>query len=372
VSELDLSGCPICLARDSLLHHSTEMQAQTFTWYECRECASVLLWMGDDQWAYQKVGREDKADLLKQPMTSDELRTLLPEAKADIPASAVSKDVPEQVPKRAGDVCNGKGSPVYLGVCEPVCAGRVACCVSLLLGTRKREIMTRSLGLVLTIVFLAACGSTSTATPAGVAAQVAQAVAATLTAVAPIPVSTAMPSHTPTRTPEPTNTSDPTKTSQPTNGPTRTATPSDTPTRTATPSDTPVPVETPEASRQGASQALRLVAYHETKGMTIQDLLFKRTAMSDVFGWYVESCPSGICAAGEGYLVAFKYTVFDWSRLPIWYVSKDLKKVYRVNGHAKDLTPELPSAYAEALVDDIPAAAELFANEPKSAGILIP
>ena len=28
---------------------------------------------------------------------------------------------------RAGDVCYGEGSPVYLGECEPVCAGRLTC-----------------------------------------------------------------------------------------------------------------------------------------------------------------------------------------------------------------------------------------------------
>ena len=28
---------------------------------------------------------------------------------------------------RAGDVCNGEGSPVFEGECEPVCVGRLTC-----------------------------------------------------------------------------------------------------------------------------------------------------------------------------------------------------------------------------------------------------
>jgi hypothetical protein len=32
-----------------------------FTWYECQDCGSVLLWLEEDRWTYQKVGREDQA-----------------------------------------------------------------------------------------------------------------------------------------------------------------------------------------------------------------------------------------------------------------------------------------------------------------------
>lgn len=44
------------------------------------------------------------------------------------------EDQPKETPAvcawcvwRVGDVCNGEGSPVYLGECEPVCVGRLKC-----------------------------------------------------------------------------------------------------------------------------------------------------------------------------------------------------------------------------------------------------
>lgn len=83
MSELNLPACPICHAKDSLSRQTMERAGQPFVWYECRECGSVLLWMGDDRWAYQKVGREDKAHLLKQPMTASELRMLLPSVEEE-------------------------------------------------------------------------------------------------------------------------------------------------------------------------------------------------------------------------------------------------------------------------------------------------
>jgi len=53
MSELNLPACPICHAQNSLFRKTLERTGQTFTWYECRECSSVLLWLGGDQWAYQ-------------------------------------------------------------------------------------------------------------------------------------------------------------------------------------------------------------------------------------------------------------------------------------------------------------------------------
>lgn len=44
----------------------------------------MLLWLGDDQWAYQKVGRENKTYLLKQPMTEDDLGALLSQAEDEV------------------------------------------------------------------------------------------------------------------------------------------------------------------------------------------------------------------------------------------------------------------------------------------------
>jgi endonuclease YncB( thermonuclease family) len=74
--ELSLPACPICQAQDSLSRQSRTMQEQLYIWYECQECGSVLLRMGDDRWAYQKVGQPEKAFLLKQPLTSKELTAL--------------------------------------------------------------------------------------------------------------------------------------------------------------------------------------------------------------------------------------------------------------------------------------------------------
>jgi len=74
--ELSLPACPICFAEDSLSRRTAKKDEQTFVWYECQECGSVLLWMGGDRWAFQKVGQDEKAHLLKQPMTIAELRKL--------------------------------------------------------------------------------------------------------------------------------------------------------------------------------------------------------------------------------------------------------------------------------------------------------
>jgi uncharacterized Zn finger protein (UPF0148 family) len=83
MSELSLPRCPICAARDSFLRQSLDRGGQSFEWYECRECGSVLLSIGDDRWAYQKIGRAGQAHLLKRPMTRAELLAL-----ANVPGPA--------------------------------------------------------------------------------------------------------------------------------------------------------------------------------------------------------------------------------------------------------------------------------------------
>jgi hypothetical protein len=89
VSELNLPMCPICCAEDVLSRQTMERAGKPFTWYECAECGSVLLWLGDDEWAYQKVGREEKEHLLRQPLTLDELQALLPRPESDaLPVAA--------------------------------------------------------------------------------------------------------------------------------------------------------------------------------------------------------------------------------------------------------------------------------------------
>jgi hypothetical protein len=91
--ELNLPACPICQAQNSLSLKTMDRAGKPFTWYECQECGSVLLWQEDDRWTYQKVGREDQAHLLKKPMTAAELHDLV-----DIPdESPAAPELPDLV-----------------------------------------------------------------------------------------------------------------------------------------------------------------------------------------------------------------------------------------------------------------------------------
>lgn len=74
--ELNLPACPICQAQNSLSLETMDRAGKLFNWYECQACGSVLLWLEEDRWAYQKIGREDQAHLLKQPLTATELVSL--------------------------------------------------------------------------------------------------------------------------------------------------------------------------------------------------------------------------------------------------------------------------------------------------------
>jgi hypothetical protein len=82
MTALDLTVCPICRAQYSLRRRTPKIEGRAQVTYECVECGSVLLWLGDDlwleadRWAYQKVGREDKAYLLHRTLTVHELRDL--------------------------------------------------------------------------------------------------------------------------------------------------------------------------------------------------------------------------------------------------------------------------------------------------------
>jgi hypothetical protein len=102
MSELDLPKCPICHAPDSLFRQSAEMQDRSFIWYECHECESILLSIGNERWAYQRIEKEDKLHLLKQAMTHSELQALVPRAKNGVPeaqttASSSTSEGPEIV-----------------------------------------------------------------------------------------------------------------------------------------------------------------------------------------------------------------------------------------------------------------------------------
>lgn len=96
MSELNLPACPICLSDNSLFRQAVESASQAFTWYECRECGSVLLSMGGGQWAYQKVGREERSHLLKQPMTAEQLGRLLLTSEESAPPTATAEPSPNE------------------------------------------------------------------------------------------------------------------------------------------------------------------------------------------------------------------------------------------------------------------------------------
>ncbi len=82
MSVLDLRVCPICRAESCLVRQKIKLQGERHVAYECLECGSLLLWLGDDlwmqadRWAYQKIGRADMEYLLQRSMTADELRAL--------------------------------------------------------------------------------------------------------------------------------------------------------------------------------------------------------------------------------------------------------------------------------------------------------
>lgn len=101
MTALDLTVCPICREKYSLRRQTTKREGQAQITYACVECGSVLLWLGDDlwleadRWAYQKVGREEKAYLLQRTLTVDELRELASSEVAEGPAVV---DVTPQYP----------------------------------------------------------------------------------------------------------------------------------------------------------------------------------------------------------------------------------------------------------------------------------
>jgi hypothetical protein len=102
MAELSLPACPICTEPDSLFYQRRELGGKTYTWCECRACGSVLLDAGGGQWIYRKVGRQDRAHLLRQRLTVDDLEALLPSAPEGrdlaaetLPATPLSWHLPE-------------------------------------------------------------------------------------------------------------------------------------------------------------------------------------------------------------------------------------------------------------------------------------
>lgn len=74
--DLNFSICPICGTVHDVVRQTTTAGDQEIAWYECLMCTSILLSVGNDQWVYQKVGRNEKAHLLKRTLTTSELRAL--------------------------------------------------------------------------------------------------------------------------------------------------------------------------------------------------------------------------------------------------------------------------------------------------------
>ena len=89
MSELSLPACPICFAKGSLFRQAMKKADQEFVWYECRGCGSVLLWIGNGRWVYQKIGCEDKVHLLKLPMTEADLEEVLFRTEMELALNAL-------------------------------------------------------------------------------------------------------------------------------------------------------------------------------------------------------------------------------------------------------------------------------------------
>lgn len=81
-STLDLPVCPICKVRESPVRQVERKEGRLLIQYECRNCGSVLVWLGDelwlngDHWSYHKIGSTDEAHLLHQSFTPAELQRL--------------------------------------------------------------------------------------------------------------------------------------------------------------------------------------------------------------------------------------------------------------------------------------------------------
>ncbi len=117
MSQLNLPACPICFAEDSLSRKTMKKDGQLFIWYECQRCGSVLLWMGEDQWAYQKIGREDKAYLLKREITFNDLRSLLPQVTEDSSIATARGMAREPIVEQNRKSTLSKLLPWLIGVC---------------------------------------------------------------------------------------------------------------------------------------------------------------------------------------------------------------------------------------------------------------
>lgn len=82
MSTLDLPVCPICKVRESPVRQVERKEGRLLIQYECRNCGSVLVWLGDElwlngnHWSYHKIGLQDQVHLLHQSFTPAELQQL--------------------------------------------------------------------------------------------------------------------------------------------------------------------------------------------------------------------------------------------------------------------------------------------------------
>lgn len=82
MSTLDLPVCPICKVRESPVRQVERKEGRLLIQYECRNCGSVLVWLGDElwlngnHWSYHKIGLQDQVHLLHQSLTPAELQRL--------------------------------------------------------------------------------------------------------------------------------------------------------------------------------------------------------------------------------------------------------------------------------------------------------
>jgi|GEM_PF-4222601 len=122
----------------------------------------------------------------------------------------------------------------------------------------------------------------------------------------------------------------------------------------------------------GPSDALRFVfSYKQINGEALQNILSEAIKGADVYGWYALACPVSICPQ-SGYLVAYRYFIGPYDRLPIWYVFGESGEIYAVNGHAKTLTSELPNAHSIGLVRSIPDTVQLFKAKSRDEATVLP
>jgi len=122
-----------------------------------------------------------------------------------------------------------------------------------------------------------------------------------------------------------------------------------------------------------AQMALRwMAAYQDSSGKALSLLMSNASAGRDILGWFSVPCPADICGTKGGFLVAYRYNNSLGAQTYVWYVDKNIDKMYFVNGLAKAFTKTLPGALASGSIKDIPATVNLMESLSRSTGIKKP